>query len=131
MQVGKIQMGDTGDGKNQEGVKNSRKLIKEKSSARHALVYNQVSTKNPPKRKSRVKSGLSGKKATVLHFFALLGLLHLFLLGRHYLSSPPLFLEVRVYTATANQSYATKNLLQTFSFFKKSEISKILFSQPK
>ena len=45
-------MGDTGDGKDQEGVKNSRKLIKEKFSARHALVYNEVSIKNPPKRKS-------------------------------------------------------------------------------
>jgi len=91
-------MGDTGDGKNQEGVKNSRKLIKEKSSARHALVYNQVAPKNPPKRKSPDSHwGTFRQKNSIYPIFFCASWPSSYLFSwSAFISSPPLFLEVRV-----------------------------------
>lgn len=64
--------------------------------------------------------GLSGKKiVSLLSFFALLGLLHTFFLGRHFLSSPPLFLEVRVHTAQLLfKPMQPRTYCKLFSFLK-------------
>jgi len=68
--------------------------------------------------------GLSGKKlATILSFFALFSLLHTFFLGRHFLSSPPLFLEVRVHTAQLLfKPMQPRTYCQLFLFFKEQKI---------
>lgn len=95
-------MRNTGNSENQNGVKNSRKLIKEKSSARHVLVYNQVAAKNPPKRKSPddCRETFRQKSNYATFFCASWPSSYLFSWSA-FISSPPLFLEVRVYTAAA------------------------------